>query len=121
MSLLDYWFPLTTSLGPGTVDLYLAEHPGRPVIPASRKNASGPRTLAHSRLAGSTKKLTWYPTLTPCHDQYIELAQDQHLRSRSRTDIHHQLLLHRKRLLVTENRPELVDLPRTRLRCAVGP
>jgi hypothetical protein len=31
--------PLTTSPGPGTVDLYLAEHPGRLVIPASRKNA----------------------------------------------------------------------------------
>jgi hypothetical protein len=32
MSLLDFWF-LTTSPGPGTVDLYLAEHPGRLVIP----------------------------------------------------------------------------------------
>jgi hypothetical protein len=27
--------PLTTSPGPGTLDLYLAEHPGRLVIPAS--------------------------------------------------------------------------------------
>jgi hypothetical protein len=42
--------PLTTSPGPGTADLYLAEHPGRPVIPARRKNASGPRTRgAHPR------------------------------------------------------------------------
>jgi hypothetical protein len=40
-SLLDFWFPLTTSPGPGTVDLYLAEHAGRLVIPARRKNASG--------------------------------------------------------------------------------
>jgi hypothetical protein len=29
--------PPTTSPGPGTRDLYLAEHPGRLVIPASRK------------------------------------------------------------------------------------
>jgi hypothetical protein len=36
--------PLTTSPGPGTVDLYLAEHPGRLVIPARRKDASGSRT-----------------------------------------------------------------------------
>jgi hypothetical protein len=42
--------PLTTSPGPGTLDLYLAEHPGRLVIPASRKNASGPTTHgAHPR------------------------------------------------------------------------
>ena len=34
--------PPDHSTGPGTVDLYLAEHPGRPVIPASRKNAGGP-------------------------------------------------------------------------------
>ena len=27
MSLLDFWFPLTTSPGPGTLDPYLAEHP----------------------------------------------------------------------------------------------
>jgi hypothetical protein len=33
--------PLTTSPEPGTVDLYLAEQPGRLVIPASRKNATG--------------------------------------------------------------------------------
>jgi hypothetical protein len=42
--------PPTTSPGPGTLDLYLAEHPGRLVIPASRKNARGPRTYgAHPR------------------------------------------------------------------------
>jgi hypothetical protein len=42
--------PLTTSPGPGTVDLYLAEHPGRLVIPASRKNACRSRTHgAHRR------------------------------------------------------------------------
>jgi hypothetical protein len=50
MSLLDFWFPLSASPGPGTADLYLAEHPGRLVIPARRKNASGPRTHgAHPR------------------------------------------------------------------------
>jgi hypothetical protein len=31
--------PLTTAPGLGTEDLYLAEHPGRLVIPARRKNA----------------------------------------------------------------------------------
>jgi hypothetical protein len=44
MSLLDFWLPLTTSPGPDTLDLYLAEHPGRLVIPISRKNATGLRT-----------------------------------------------------------------------------
>jgi hypothetical protein len=34
--------PLTTSPGPDTLDLYLAEHPGRLVIPTSRKKARGP-------------------------------------------------------------------------------
>jgi hypothetical protein len=37
MSLLNCWFPLTHITGVGTVDLYLAEHPGGLVIPASRK------------------------------------------------------------------------------------
>jgi hypothetical protein len=50
MSLLDIWFPLTTSAGPDTLDLYLAEHPGRLVIPASRKNARGPELMARSGL-----------------------------------------------------------------------
>jgi len=47
--------PLTTSRGSDTLDLYLAEHPGRPVIPASRKNARGPELMARIRaLNGST-------------------------------------------------------------------
>jgi hypothetical protein len=36
MSLLYFWFALTASTGRDTVDLYLAEHPGRLVIPARR-------------------------------------------------------------------------------------
>jgi hypothetical protein len=32
--------------GTDTPDLYLAEHPGRLVIPASRKNARGPELMA---------------------------------------------------------------------------
>ncbi len=34
--------PLDYITGPGTLDLYLTEHPRRLVIPASRKNARGP-------------------------------------------------------------------------------
>ena len=50
MSLLDFWLPLTTSPGPDTLDLYLAEYPGTLVIPISRKNSRGPRTRgAHPR------------------------------------------------------------------------
>ena len=41
--------PLTTSPGPDTLDLYLAEHPGRLVIPASRKNARGPELTTRIR------------------------------------------------------------------------
>jgi hypothetical protein len=41
--------PLTTSPMPGTLDLYLTEHPGRLVIPASRKNAAGPSLMARAR------------------------------------------------------------------------
>ena len=48
--------PLTTSPGPGTLDLYLAEHPGRLVIPASRKNARGLQNswCPSARFNGST-------------------------------------------------------------------
>src|SRR5580704_8753509 len=37
--------PLTTSPGPGTVDLYLAEHPGRLVIPARQRIQNSWRAL----------------------------------------------------------------------------
>ena len=57
MSLLDFWYPLTTSPGPGTLDLYLAEHPGRLVIPASRKKAREPRlSLAAPKLRSWTSQ-----------------------------------------------------------------
>jgi hypothetical protein len=45
--------PLTTSPGPGPLDLYLAEHPGRLVIPASRKNARRSFADEECRLGGS--------------------------------------------------------------------
>ena len=60
MSLLDLWLPLTTSPEPGTLGLYLAEQPGRLVIPASRKNARGlpnswcPSALFNGSTSGPT-------------------------------------------------------------------
>ncbi len=39
MSLLDFWFPLTASPGPGTVDLYLAEHPQEVAVVHAAKGA----------------------------------------------------------------------------------
>ena len=41
MSLLDFWVPLTTSPGPGTRDLYLADHPVPAVFTPAVENSVG--------------------------------------------------------------------------------
>jgi hypothetical protein len=83
--------PLTTSPEPDTVDLYLAEQPGRLVIPAHRKHARGlqnsgcPYALFNGPAYGPTprrspgqrqKRMTGVPASGPCDGSAVGICPD---------------------------------------------